>query len=103
MAVYLCCAGRLRYVPQAPFRLFRDATGGCVSLRSTARPSAAPRHFTPPEAQARRLLRACMLRIAPLHQQAQKHHSHRPFKVVSSVLSRVDVSVYQVKAEKSFE
>ena len=58
VAVFLCCAGRLRYVPQAPLRSFRDATGGCVSLRFTARPFAAPLHFAPPEAQARRLLRA---------------------------------------------
>ena len=49
VALFLCCAVRLRYVPQAALRSFRDATGGCVSLRSTDRPFAAPLPFAPPE------------------------------------------------------
>ena len=61
VAVFLCYAGRLRYVPQTPLRSFCDASGGCVSLRSTARPFAAPLHFAPPEAQARHLSIAIVL------------------------------------------
>ncbi len=77
MAVFRCCAGRLRYVPQAPLRSFCDASGGCVSLRSTARPFAAPLHFAPPEAQARHLSIAIVLyapRLPPTSRHEKNTH-----------------------------
>ena len=80
--VFVCCAGRLRCVPQVSLRSFRDAAGGCVSLRFTARPFAAPLHFAPPEAQARRLLRAYVATqrtLAPAGEPTKHHPRDRPF------------------------
>ena len=77
VALFLCCAVRLRYVPQAALRSFRDATGGCVSLRSTARPFAAPLPFAPPENEHRRVACCGLVRYAthPCTSRHTKHHS----------------------------
>ena len=69
MAVFRCCAGRLRYVPQVPLCLFRHVLGGCVSLRFTACPLLL--HFTLRHQRHRcaACCGACPLHIAPMQTQ----------------------------------